>query len=91
MLMKFFYVFNIGIFSCEFIVLIYTISRGVFMIRGFQFTDFRLYHFYVFSYIMYGIHKNDVFLYVVHKWFNLVQVTDGWSEGGVLVGKTHTS
>ena len=35
--------------------------------------------------------QNDVFLYVVPKWFNLVQVTDGWSEGGVLVGKTHTS
>ena len=52
--------FNIGLFFCEFIV-IYTISRGVFMIRGFQFTDFRLYHFYVFSYIMYGAHKMTYF------------------------------
>ena len=37
----FFYCFNIGLFFWGFIV-IYTISRGVFMIRGCQFTDFLL-------------------------------------------------
>jgi len=70
---------------------IYTIFRGVFMIRGFQFTDFRL-SLILCVFVYYVWHtQNDVFLYVVPKWFNLVQVTDGWSEGGVLVGKTHTS
>ena len=71
--------------------MIYTISRGVFMIRGFQFTDVRLCLIFMCFRILCMAYTNDVFLYVVPKWFNLVQVTDGWSEGGVLVGKTHTS
>ena len=43
----------------------------------------------IFCYI-YDIHKNGVSLYVVPKWFSLVQDTDGWRKGGVLFSVTHT-
>lgn len=42
----------------------------------------------IFFYI-YGIHKNCVSVYVVPKWFSLVQDTDGGRKGGVLFSVTH--
>ena len=60
------------------------------MVRECQIMDFRLcVDFMHFLLYIYGIHKNGVSLYVVPKWFSLVQDTDGWRKGGVLFSITH--
>ena len=71
-------------------MVIYIISRGYYGQRVSSYGFSSLCRFYAFSFIyIYGIHKNGVSLYVVPKWFSLVQDTDGWRKGGVLFSVYH--